>query len=209
MHPTESTDGDVRGGTRTRSGALGQGNGWARRSSAQGGNHRAEFPPPAGISAETAHLTDTFLGPLPQPLLQTGEFLDWPQWTMSGTILEPATPTPKSSRSERMSRPISRILFPGVLRHTRSAAIHLGLPSPAGSSGLPADLGRTTLERLRRHRCWTTASSWPCSGWGLPSHPGHPRCWWSLTPPFHPYPAQPAGRSVFCGTVPRVSPGCR
>ena len=28
---------------------------------------------------------------------------------------------------------------------------------------------------------------WPCSGWGLPSHPGRPGCWWSLTPPFHPY----------------------
>ncbi len=28
---------------------------------------------------------------------------------------------------------------------------------------------------------------WPCSGWGLPSHPGYPGCWWSLTPPFHPY----------------------
>ena len=51
------------------------------------------------------------------------------------------------------------------------------------------------------------APSWPCSGWGLPSHPGHPGRWWSLTPPFHPYPAR-AGRSVFCGTVPRVTPGC-
>jgi len=28
--------------------------------------------------------------------------------------------------------------------------------------------------------------SWSCSRWGLPSHPGHPGCWWSLTPPFHP-----------------------
>src|SRR5690606_6843302 len=30
--------------------------------------------------------------------------------------------------------------------------------------------------------------SWPCSRWGLPSRPGHPERWWSLTPPFHPYP---------------------
>ena len=29
---------------------------------------------------------------------------------------------------------------------------------------------------------------WPCSGWGLPSRSGHPVRWWSLTPPFHPYP---------------------
>src|SRR5256886_6629941 len=34
--------------------------------------------------------------------------------------------------------------------------------------------------------------SGPCSGWGLPSHPGHPGCWWALTPPFHPY-RVPAG----------------
>jgi len=33
-----------------------------------------------------------------------------------------------------------------------------------------------------------TLPSWPCSGWGLPSRPGHPGRWWSLTPPFHPYP---------------------
>src|SRR5690606_40524600 len=32
---------------------------------------------------------------------------------------------------------------------TRWAAIHLGLPSPAGSSGLPAGIGRAILKRLR------------------------------------------------------------
>lgn len=31
-----------------------------------------------------------------------------------------------------------------------AAAIHLGLPLPAGSSGLPADIGRAALKRLRR-----------------------------------------------------------
>ena len=36
---------------------------------------------------------------------------------------------------------------------------------------------------------------WPCSGWGLPSRPGHPGRWWSLTPPFHPY--RPGGPAVF------------
>jgi hypothetical protein len=54
------------------------------------------------------------------------------------------------------------------------------------------------------------------SKWGLPSHPSHLGCWWSLTPPFHPYlrPLKVPGtssvgqrRSVFCGTVPRVTPG--
>jgi hypothetical protein len=29
--------------------------------------------------------------------------------------------------------------------------------------------------------------AWPCSGWGLPSHPGRPGCWCALTAPFHPY----------------------
>ena len=33
-----------------------------------------------------------------------------------------------------------------------------------------------------------TGPSWSCSGWGLPSRPGHPGRWWSLTPPFHPCP---------------------
>jgi hypothetical protein len=35
--------------------------------------------------------------------------------------------------------------------------------------------------------------SWSCSGRGLPSHPSHLGCWWSLTPPFHPDPASRLG----------------
>src|SRR5690606_7020245 len=38
---------------------------------------------------------------------------------------------------------------PARLAATRWAAIHLGLPSPAGSSGLPAGIGRAILKRLR------------------------------------------------------------
>ena len=38
----------------------------------------------------------------------------------------------------RTSWHVSRILFPGRLAARGAAAIHLGLPSPAGSSGLPA-----------------------------------------------------------------------
>src|SRR5699024_8591584 len=40
----------------------------------------------------------------------------------------------------------------------------------------------------------------------LPSGVGHPTPWWSLTPPFHPYPAE-TGRSALCCTGPRVAPG--
>jgi hypothetical protein len=93
------------------------------------------------------------------------------------------------------------------------AAIHLGLPLPAASCGPPASIGRATLNRSRRPRAPEGARPlWPCSRWGLPSHPDHSGRWWSLTPPFHPCPG-PAeagpGRSVFCGTVPRVTPGRR
>ena len=41
---------------------------------------------------------------------------------------------------------------------------------------------------LRSLRAGARKTSWSCSTWGLPSRPGHPRRWWSLTPPFHPYP---------------------
>jgi hypothetical protein len=49
---------------------------------------------------------------------------------------------------------------------------------------------------------------WPCSGWGLPSRPGYPERWWSLTPPFHPY-LRDRRRSALCCTCPRVTPGRR
>jgi hypothetical protein len=55
--------------------------------------------------------------------------------------------------------------------------IPLGRKLPHASSDLPGSLGRATLKR---------SPIWSCSGWGLPSRPGHPSRWWSLTPPFHP-----------------------
>src|SRR3954467_9023961 len=64
---------------------------------------------------------------------------------------------------------------PGCLAASRWAVIHLGLPLPAGSSGLPAGIGRAALERLRR-TAENRPPSRPCSGWGLPSHTGHPVC---------------------------------
>jgi hypothetical protein len=79
-------------------------------------------------------------------------------------------------------------------------------------------LGRTALspprrQRLRRSATEAANPSWSCSPWGLPSRRGRPRRWWSLTPPFHPYPHLDRGRgrwrSVLCGTVPRVTSGGR
>ena len=89
--------------------------------------------------------------------------------------------------------------------------IPLGRELPHASSDLPGSLGRATLKR---------SPIWSCSGWGLPSQPGHPGCWWSLTPPFHPClcrlfssPGIETGvgtgghwRSLLCGTVRRVTP---
>ncbi len=55
----------------------------------------------------------------------------------------------------------------------------------------------------------------PCSGWGLPSHPGRPGCWCALTAPFHPYlcggqtsAGRPSRhrRSALCCTFLRVTP---
>ncbi len=125
---------------------------------------------------------------------------------------------PRSETTRRMSTRCATdesTCTPGSVARLRGpAAIHLGLPLPTGSSGLPAGIGRAALEGGQpSNACAGLAfagPSWPCSGWGLPSHPGHPGCWWALTPPFHPYRATGAARrSVFCGTVPRVAPGCR
>ena len=63
-------------------------------------------------------------------------------------------------------------------------------------------LGRAALGRLR---CRTPMRhSWPCFGWGLPSHPGHPECWCALTAPFHPYHRE--GGGLFSVALSRESP---
>jgi hypothetical protein len=65
-------------------------------------------------------------------------------------------------------------------------------------------LGRAALECLRRPAPRGAGLAWPCSGWGLPSHPGHPGCWWALTPPFHPYRHEAGG--LFSVALSRGSP---
>src|SRR5215472_16321502 len=46
-----------------------------------------------------------------------------------------------------VSRPVGRVL---CVRSRGPAAIHLGLPLPAASCGLPASIGRAALDRSRR-----------------------------------------------------------
>ena len=53
-----------------------------------------------------------------------------------------------------------------------------------------------------------TPSVRSCTGWGLQSSRSHLRPWWSLTPPFHPYPAE-TGRSVLCCASSQVTLGGR
>jgi hypothetical protein len=92
---------------------------------------------------------------------------------------------------------------PGSVRRTASRR-HGWRPSISGCRCRqpPATYPRARADRPR------TLAVWSCSRWGLPSHGGLPPRWWSLAPPFHPYP-RPEGRwrSDFCGTDPAGHPG--
>ncbi len=95
--------------------------------------------------------------------------------------------------------------------HRTPATICLRTPLPASSSGLPANSGEQPSD-IRAGTASPPDPSWPCSRWGLPSRTGRPARWWSLTPPFHPYPHPDTEASgplavCLCGTVPRVTPG--
>src|ERR1700716_3111296 len=103
----------------------------------------------------------------------------------------------------RTSWPVSRILFrAAVADHGGAAAtIHLGTPLPGASSGLPAYSGE---QPSNARAAAPGAAFWPCFGWGLPSHPGHPECWCALTAPFHPYHRK--GGGLFSVALSRESP---
>ena len=103
-----------------------------------------------------------------------------------------------------LCRPVSRILSTRLGRRlawSGEIIIYLGPSSPTASSGLPAPpLRRATLSppapgfstfllaQGGGRQGAECSAVWPCTPWGLPSRPGHPRRWWSLTPPFHPSP---------------------
>src|SRR5579863_8308538 len=57
-----------------------------------------------------------------------------------------SSPTAGQSPSRGVSRPVGRVL---CARLRGPTVIHLGLPLPAASCGLPASIGRAALERSR------------------------------------------------------------
>ena len=93
----------------------------------------------------------------------------------------------------------------------RPAVIHLGLPLPAGSSGLPAGIGRAALDRLRSAPNPAHLLALLRVGFTEPSRsPGTLVVSYTTVSPLpRPRGSHGAGRSVFCGTVPRVTPGGR
>ncbi len=92
---------------------------------------------------------------------------------------------------------------------TRAGAHADGHPSGTTVAG---GLVRST----RRHRTGSPPAqgprrtpSRPCSGWGLPSRPGHPGRWCALTAPFHPYcrlARRRCGSGLFSVALSRGSP---
>ena len=77
----------------------------------------------------------------------------------------------------RPEQPVSRILFPIRVAPYRATTIHLQATIARRLLRPTRGLGRAALVR---------PSIWSCTGWGLPSFPGHPGNWCALTAPFHP-----------------------
>jgi hypothetical protein len=121
----------------------------------------------------------------------------------------PAQPRLRQLR-RRASRPVGRVL---CTRRSGPTAIHLGLPLLTASCGLPASIGRAALKRSRSPPAPAgvpsdlapggvyQAAAVTCGAGGLLHH----RFTLTRAPEASPMP----GRSVFCGTVPRVTPGRR
>ena len=87
---------------------------------------------------------------------------------------------PWSDGSMTVSRPVGGVLSAPEERGGHpSKRPTWGLPPFRGAGGQPMSHAR------------------PCSGWGLPSRPGHPGRWCALTAPFHPCLCEP--KSVIGG----------
>jgi hypothetical protein len=98
---------------------------------------------------------------------------------------------------------------PGRLTASRSATIHLGLPSPAGSCGPPAGSDGPPSNACAAARL-TPRGLLTLLRVGFTEPPRSPGVLVVSYTTVSPLPrAGCAGRSVLCGTVPRVAPGCR
>src|SRR6476660_8071933 len=102
-----------------------------------------------------------------------------------------------------VSRPVGRVL---CARLRGAAVIHLGLPLPTASCGLPASIGRAALDRSRRE---PLAPLLTLLRVGFTEPPQSPAALVVSYTTVSPLPRLTLGRSVFCGTVPRVTPGRR
>src|SRR5947207_7778708 len=102
-----------------------------------------------------------------------------------------------------VSRPVGRVL---CARLRGAAVIHLGLPLPAASCGLPASIGRAALDRSRRE---PLAPLLTLLRVGFTEPPQSPAALVVSYTTVSPLPRLTPGRSAFCGTVPRVAPGRR
>ena len=111
-------------------------------------------------------------------------------------------PRARTARRE-VSRPVGRVL---CARLRGAAVIHLGLPLPAASCGLPASIGRAALDRSRRE---PLAPLLTLLRVGFTEPPQSPAALVVSYTTVSPLPRLTPGRSAFCGTVPRVTPGRR
>jgi len=102
-----------------------------------------------------------------------------------------------------VSRPVGRVLCP---RSRGAAVIHLGLPLPTASCGLPASLRRAAFNRSRRE---PLAPLLTLLRVGFTEPPQSPAALVVSYTTVSPLPPLVRGRSVLCGTVPRVTPGRR
>ena len=67
----------------------------------------------------------------------------------------------------------------------------VGYPPPGNDHSSGMTVARHLMRPTREFRrtAFKHSPIWSCTGWGLPSYPGHPGYWYALTTPFHPYPA--------------------
>jgi hypothetical protein len=153
----------------------------------------------------------------PSPPLSTSTGTSYPRraaglgtpWTKlsAGSPCAPASVTARFAarqmRSRWVSRPVGRVL---CARLRGAAVIHLGLPLPAASCGLPASIGRAALDRSRRE---PLAPLLTLLRVGFTEPPQSPAALVVSYTTVSPLPRLTPGRSAFCGTVPRVTPGRR